>query len=107
MARGAIRRVKLGALDRLLGLVLGTVLGLVLVTALYLAWGKMTSPERLEPAFRDSVTAPWMSALVQVVSPLLPEDIEQNWRDVMESLPEPTELPIEVEKKDGAVEPPR
>ncbi len=100
MARGAIRRVKLGGLDRMLGLVLGTVLGLVLVTALYLAWGKMTSPERLKPAFQNSVTAPWMSALVEVVSPLLPEDIEKNWRDVMESLPDPVELPVEIEKEE-------
>ena len=47
MAKGALRTVKLGGIDRLLGFVAGAAMGLIVVTAGFLAWGSWVRTETL------------------------------------------------------------
>jgi membrane protein required for colicin V production len=88
MARGAVRSVKLGGLDRLLGFAMGALMGLVLVTVVFLLWGSWVPRERLESVRRDSVTIPWMAKVVEVAEPWVPEDVRLHWGPVMHALDE-------------------
>jgi membrane protein required for colicin V production len=86
LARGAVRAVRLGRVDRVLGFVIGGALGLVLVTAGVLAWGSVSSDERLSQALDGSVTAPWMGEVVGVLRQALPDDLRARWHGVLETL---------------------
>lgn len=86
MAKGALKTVKLGGLDRLLGFGAGAVMGLVLVTAVFLIWGSMVSTSTLKESLSTSITVPYMTKVVEVVEPVLPTHLRERWGEILHSL---------------------
>ena len=88
MARGLVKRVRLGGLDRLLGFAAGAAMGLVLVTAGFLVWGSFVRPETLRGTLDGSITVPYMAKVADLVEPLLPDDVRRRWGEVLNTLDE-------------------
>lgn len=91
MAKGALKTVKLGGIDRILGFAAGGVMGLVLVTAGFLIWGSFASSSTLRSTLEGSITVPYMAKVVDVVEPLLPGDVRNRWSEVLRTLDEVVE----------------
>lgn len=68
-----IKATPLRPIDRLLGAVFGIARGVVvlLVAAMLIAW----SPAAKSEAWRSSIGAPWLDALLHTVLPMLPEQL--------------------------------
>ena len=98
MAKGALRTVKLGGIDRLLGFAAGAAMGLILVTAGFLIWGSFVRGPTLKSALEGSITVPYMALVVDVVEPVLPADVLKRWSEVLHTLDEVVE---EGDKKDA------
>jgi uncharacterized membrane protein required for colicin V production len=86
MAKGALRTVKLGGIDRLLGFVAGAAMGLILVTAGFLAWGSWVRPETLRDTLENSLTVPYMTKVVEIVEPVLPQHLRDRWGEILHTL---------------------
>jgi uncharacterized membrane protein required for colicin V production len=86
VARGLVRQLELGGLDRVLGLVSGAVLGLLFATAGFLAWASFVPDDHVRDALQGSVTAPWMSKTVDLLEPILPTDLQRKWQGLLASL---------------------
>ena len=86
MAKGALRTVKLGGIDRLLGFGAGAAMGLVLVTAGFLFWGSWVRTETLRETFENSITVPYMTKVVEVVEPVLPKHLRDRWGEILHTL---------------------
>jgi uncharacterized membrane protein required for colicin V production len=87
IARGAVRKIRLGAPDRVLGFAMGAVLGLVLATVGFLAWGSVKSDAELQGALRGGVATPWMGKVVDALRSVLPPDLRTRWAGVLDALP--------------------
>lgn len=100
MAKGALRTVKLGGLDRLFGFAAGAVMGLILVTAGFLIWGSFVRSQTLRSTLEGSVTVPYMAMVVDLVEPVLPNDVRKRWSEVLHTLDDIVE--DVVEEDDGS-----
>jgi uncharacterized membrane protein required for colicin V production len=88
MARGALRQVKLGGLDRLFGFALGAVMGLVVVTLVYVVIGGFVSKEYLREKMEGSLSVRGIAEVLRVGEPFVPELFHRHWEEVFESLPD-------------------
>jgi membrane protein required for colicin V production len=86
MAKGAVHRVELGGVDRLLGFGMGAVMGLVLMTAGFLVWGSWVQEDTLRSTLDGSVSVGWMARVVDTVEPFLPADVAKRWGPVLHTL---------------------
>lgn len=91
MAKGALKTVKLGGIDRLLGFGAGAVMGLILVTAGFLIWGSWVRTATLKSTLEGSITVPYMAKVVDIVEPGLPADVRNRWSEVLHTLDEVVE----------------
>jgi uncharacterized membrane protein required for colicin V production len=86
VARGALRSVKLGGLDRFLGFLAGAVMGLVLATAGFLAWGAFVQEDTLRETLEDTVSGRFMAKVVRLTRPVLPEFLEGPFGSALDTL---------------------
>ena len=85
VARGAVRRVKLGGIDRPLGFLAGGALGLLLATVAFLILGN-NFRSWTRDALEGSVTAPYMRLVVETIEPALPENLRNEWQHILDGL---------------------
>lgn len=88
MARGAVRTVQLGFMDRLFGFALGAVMGLVFATVAFLFIGSAIPGVKLDAAMEGSISVRAMAELVEFAEPALPEDVRVKWRESIDRLKE-------------------
>ena len=85
VARGAVKRVKLGGIDRPLGFVAGGALGLLLTTVAFLILGN-NAPGLAKDWLEGSVAAPYMRMVVETIEPALPENLRAEWQNILDGL---------------------
>lgn len=71
-----VKKVGLGMLDRMLGLVFGCLRGVLIVSVLVLLGGMTSLPQRQE--WRDAAFSPPLEALVLLAVPWLPESMARH-----------------------------
>ncbi len=86
VAKGAVKTINLGGLDRLLGFLLGGVMALLVGAAAFVMWGHYVGEDRLRTTLEDSISARYMAEAVDVVAPLFPEDIRTRFRKSLDAL---------------------
>jgi membrane protein required for colicin V production len=72
----AIKKIGLGPLDRLLGLLVGAVRGLLIVLVLVLLGGMTGLPRQSD--WQHALTSPWLEGLAGNIKPWLPEGLAKR-----------------------------
>lgn len=88
IAKGAVKSVKLGGLDRVLGFVLGAVMALTFAAIAFVLWGHFTGEDELQETLENSVSARLMAEAIDVVAPLFPEQTRERFRKSLDALEE-------------------
>jgi uncharacterized membrane protein required for colicin V production len=86
VAKGSIRGVQLGSLDRLLGAALGGLLGLSIAAFALVLWASTKQPDEIRASLGRSVSVEWMARLVRAAKPVFPEGVVRRWEPVLDSL---------------------
>jgi len=91
MAKGALKTIKLGGVDRFLGFGTGAAMGLILMTAGLLFVGSFVPTPTLRDKLEGSVTVPYMAKVVELLEPVLPEYLRERWKGNLDTLDEVVE----------------
>lgn len=88
MARGAIRTANLSGMDRAFGLALGAVMGFVIATAVFVGYGRFVPSRTLVETLDTSISAPYMSRVIELALPLVPEPVASDWQTTFDDIHE-------------------
>lgn len=88
IAKGAVKSIKLGGFDRVLGFVLGCVMALTFAAIAFVMWGHFAGEDELQDALENSISARAMAEVVDVVEPLFPGEIRERFRKSLDALDE-------------------
>jgi uncharacterized membrane protein required for colicin V production len=87
MARGALKEIHFGGMDRLLGFVFGGATGLVILTIGFFVWGQFfANDDQVAAALKDSISGPAMRAITELIQPYLSEDVIKRWDGILDLL---------------------
>jgi uncharacterized membrane protein required for colicin V production len=86
MAKGGLRNVQLGALDRVLGAALGGVLGLAIAAFALVLWASLKEPTEIQTSLGRSRSVEWMARFVRAAKPVFPAGVVRRWEPVLDSL---------------------
>lgn len=80
LARGTLKAMRLGVVDRLLGLAWGVLFGLLLVTVGYLVWANMGwSDASVRAHLDDAMSRPLLTKVLEVGDPFVPPRWRERW----------------------------
>lgn len=85
LVRGLVKEIRLGDLDRVLGLGLGAFMGLLVLTFGFFVWGQIwPDNETVAHAVEGSYAGHAMAWVTEQIRPLLSEDVIRKWDEVMQ-----------------------
>ena len=88
LAKGSLREVSLGGIDRLLGAALGATLGFLICAFAFTLWASTKPKEEVRATFSGSFAASFMARAVREVTPLFSDGVRRRWQPVFSTLDE-------------------
>ena len=88
IVKGAVKKVNLGGLDKVLGFLLGGVMALAFAAIAFVLWGHFTGEKQLRETLDGSISARAMAEAVDVVEEFFPAVVRERFRKSLDALDE-------------------